>query len=208
MKKDEQFTEWAMKILSIAQAGLSYSDNPFEIERCHELQKIGEQMLSWQMDQPLSGIKRLFDCEDGYMTPKVDTRAALFEDGKILLVHENNGDWALPGGWCETTCSPVENTLKELEEEAGVIGRAEKLIAVQDWRKHNPCNLPYGVVKIFIECSPEGKTEMDHTETSEARFFSRDEIPENLASEKDTKEQIEMCFDAYEAGKNWQVQFD
>ena len=29
------------------------------------------------------------------------TEFAMFEDGKILLVHEKNGTWSLPGGWCD-----------------------------------------------------------------------------------------------------------
>lgn len=208
MNSEEQFTKWAMDILSIAQAGLAYSDNPYELERCRQLQEIGQSMLAWQMDQPVETIQRMFAAEEGYMTPKVDTRAALFKDGKILLVHENNGDWALPGGWCEATLSPAENTLKELEEEAGYIGLVTKVIAIQDWTKHNPCNLPFGVVKIFMECEPVRKTELDHVETSEARFFGRDELPDRLAREKDTKEQIELCFDAHEAGPAWKTVFD
>lgn len=204
----EQFTKWAMQILSLAQAGLSYSENPYEIERSHELKKIAQEMMAWQFEQPLESIQRLFASEKGYITPKVDTRAALFRDGQILLVHENNGTWALPGGWCESTLSPAENALKELREEAGYTGRPVKLIAVQDWRKHNPCDLPFGVVKIFIEIEETGKTDLDFVETTEARFFSRDSLPENIASEKDTKEQIEMCFDAHEKAEKWKVKFD
>ena len=32
---------------------------------------------------------------------KIDTRAAIFSDGKILMVREKNGKWSLPGGWCD-----------------------------------------------------------------------------------------------------------
>ena len=59
------------------------------------------------------------------------TRAAIFKDGKILLVHENNGTWALPGGWCDVDQSVVSNTLKEVSEETGLTAEAEQLIAVQ-----------------------------------------------------------------------------
>ena len=79
----------------------------------------------------------LFCNESGYQTPKVDTRAAVFVDGKILLVHENNGTWSLPGGWCDVDQSVVSNTEKEVQEEAGFSVTSEKIIAVQDWRKHN-----------------------------------------------------------------------
>lgn len=92
----------------------------------------------------------MFCNESGYQTPKVDTRAAVFVDGKILLVHENNGTWSLPGGWCDVDQSVVSNTEKEVQEEAGFSVISEKIIAVQDWRKHNVVNYAYGVVKILF----------------------------------------------------------
>ena len=65
-------------------------------------------------------VKDLFCNETGYQTPKIDTRAAIFKEGKILLVHENNGTWSLPGGWCDVNVSVTENTIKEVKEEAGI----------------------------------------------------------------------------------------
>ena len=69
-------------------------------------------------DIPLEKVKNLFCNETGYQTPKVDTRAAVFKEGKILLVHEKNGTWSLPGGWCDVNQSVAENTVKETLEEA------------------------------------------------------------------------------------------
>lgn len=56
----------------------------------------------------------------GYQTPKIDTRAAIFKDGKILLVHEANGTWTFPGGWVDVNVSVMENTIKEIKEEVGL----------------------------------------------------------------------------------------
>lgn len=203
-----RFTDWAMEIESIARAGLSYSDSPYEIERCLRLQQIADEMLAWQSDQTPAAIHRLFAVEEGYITPKVDTRAAVFEQNRILLVHEKNGTWALPGGWCESTLSPGENAVKETEEEAGYRCRPVRLLAVHDWRKHNPCNLPYGVIKLFIECEILSKTQSDGLETSEARFFALDDLPDPLAEEKNTREQIALCFLAHQSGPDWTVPFD
>ena len=143
-------------------------------------------------------MQGLFCNEEGYQTPKVDTRAAVFVDGKILLVHENNGTWALPGGWCDVEQSVSSNAEKEVREETGLIVRSEKLIALQDWRKHNVVNYAYGVVKAFVLCRYISGTFEDNIETTETGFFDRESIPENLAVEKTTKEQILMCFDSYE----------
>ena len=136
------------------------------------------------------------------------TEFAVFEDGKILLVHEKNGTWSLPGGWCDVNQSVASNTEKETREEAGLQVSADKIIAVQDWRKHNKCNLPFGVIKIFVLCRKLGGAFEENIETTEIRYFDREELQENLAEEKVTAAQIALCFEAYDAGENWVTRFD
>ena len=201
------WTEFAMRIQSIAQAGLAYGENAYDRERYEELRKIAAEMITRQTELPLEKVRNFFCNETGYQTPKVDTRAAVFRNGKILLVHEKNGTWSLPGGWCDVNQSVASNVQKETLEEAGLTVTPEKLIAVQDWRKHNRCNLPYGVVKIFVQCSVEGGSFRENIETTETRYFAEDELPENLAVEKVTAEQIRLCFAAYRS-QNWQTSFD
>lgn len=183
---------------SIAQTGLQYGKDKYDRERYEELRKISAEMMSEKTDIPVNKIYDLFCSETGYQTPKVDTRAAVFIDGKILLVHENNGTWSLPGGWCDTDQSVASNTEKEVFEETGFNVRAERIIAVHDWRKHNVTNYAYGVVKIFMLCKYESGEFKDNIETTETRLFDRASLPDNLAVEKTTKEQIFMCFDSYE----------
>ena len=164
-------------------------------------------MINEKSDIPLDKVKDLFCCETGYQTPKLDTRAAIFKNGKILLVHENNGTWSLPGGWCDVLESVESNTLKEIREETGLEARAVRLISVQDRKKHNKPIYAYGVCKVFVLCEVIGGKFEENIETTEIRYFSADELPENLAEEKTSREQIEMCFEAY-ADDNWQTQFD
>ncbi len=195
---NDKWLEFAIRIQSIAQAGLQYGKDKYDRERYEELRKISAEMMSEKTDIPVNKIYDLFCSETGYQTPKVDTRAAVFIDGKILLVHENNGTWSLPGGWCDTDQSVASNTEKEVFEETGFNVRAERIIAVHDWRKHNVTNYAYGVVKIFMLCKYESGEFKDNIETTETRLFDRASLPDNLAVEKTTKEQIFMCFDSYE----------
>ena len=95
---NDQWIEYAIKIQSIAQAGLQYGKDPYDRERYEELRKISAEMIAKKTDIKINKVYDLFCNETGYQTPKVDTRAAVFVDGKILLVHENNGTWSLPGG--------------------------------------------------------------------------------------------------------------
>ena len=199
--------DFAIRIQSIAQAGLQYGKDKYDREHYEALRGIAAEMLAVKTDLPASKIHDLFCNETGYQTPKVDTRAAVFIDGKILFVHENNGTWSLPGGWCDVNQSVASNTEKEVREETGCIVSAERLIAVQDWRKHNVTNYAYGVVKIFVLCKYLSGSFQENIETTEIGLFGKDEIPQRLAVEKCTKEQIKMCFDAYE-NPNMPTMFD
>ena len=195
---NDKWLDFAIRIQSIAQAGLLYGKDQYDTERYGELRKIAAEMISEKTDISVEKVYDLFCNETGYQTPKVDTRAAVFMDDKILLVHENNGTWSLPGGWCDVDQSIASNTEKEVKEEAGFTVKAEKLIAVQDWRKHNVTNYAYGVVKAFVMCRYESGNFEENIETTEIAFFGKDELPDHLAVEKCTREQILMCFEAYE----------
>ena len=202
-----RWTEYAMRIQSIAQAGLAYGENEYDRERYQELRNIAAEMIAVETELPVDTVMKFFCNETGYQTPKVDTRAAVFQDGKILLVHEKNGTWSLPGGWCDVNQSIAENTRKETLEEAGLEVSTDRLIAVQDRNKHNKPLYAYGIVKVFLLCSVKSGAFAENIETTESRYFSEDEIPENLAEEKVNKEQIRMCFRANE-DENWKVLFD
>lgn len=203
----DKWTEYAIRIQSLAQAGLAYSQNVYDTERYEELRFIAAEMISCKMGLTTDKVRTFFCNETGYQTPKVDTRAAIFQNGKILLVHEKNGTWALPGGWCDVDQSVASNTVKEVKEETGLDAEAEKLIAVQDWRKHNACNLPYGIVKIFVLCNVIGGKFEENIETTEISYFGKEELPEHLAEEKTTREQILLCFAAQES-RQWETVFD
>lgn len=117
---DDQWLDFAIRIQSIAQAGLQYGKDKYDIECYETLRKIAAEMIAMKTDISVDKIYDLFCSESGYQTPKVDTRAAVFVGEKILLVHENNGTWALPGGWCDVDQSPASNTVKEVREETGL----------------------------------------------------------------------------------------
>ena len=123
-------------------------------------------MISEMADLPLPKIKNLFCGEVGYQTPKIDTRAAIFKDGRILLVHENNGTWSLPGGRCDVLESVKSNTEKEVREETGLEAKAVSVIAVQDRNKHNKPVYAYGVCKVFMMCEVIGGRFRDNIETT------------------------------------------
>ena len=203
----DKWLELAVEIQSLAQSGLAYTNNAYDIERYNRLREIACEMINLKTDLKLDKIKDLFCNETGYQTPKIDTRAVIFKDNKILLVHENNDTWSIPGGWCDVLESIKSNTEKEAKEETGLDVKAKKIIALQDRNKHNQPAYAYGICKIFVLCDIIGGDFIPNIETIEYAYFSLDDLPNNLAIAKTTKEQIEMCFKAYK-DPNWQVEFD
>lgn len=208
MNKNQQpeWLEWAKELQFIAQAGLTYSKDAFDIERFERIREISVEIVSRQTGLPLEKVKDLFCNEEGFQTPKLDTRAAIFKDNKILLVKEKNGTWSLPGGWVDVNQTIKSNTIKEVKEEAGLDVEVTRIIAVQDRNLHNLPPYAYNVCKVFVLCEAQGGDFQPNIETIESGYFSLDEIPP-LAEEKNNKEQIEMCFAAYQ-DKDWVVQFD
>lgn len=206
MEKNEKWLQWAVELQSIAQAGLFYGKDKFDRERYEQIRTIAAEMISYKTEIPVERVKDLFCNEEGYQTPKLDTRAAIFEGEKILLVKENNGTWSLPGGWVDVDISVKENVIKEVKEEAGLDVTADVVIAVQDREKHNLPVYAYKVCKVFVLCSVMGGAFEQNIETVESRYFRLDELP-MLAEEKNNREQIEMCFDAYHS-PNWKTLID
>lgn len=206
MTKNEIWLQWAVELQALAQAGLFYSKDPYELERYARIREIAAEMIHYKTDIPMEKVKDLFCSEIGYQTPKLDTRAAIFQDDKILLVHEANGTWALPGGWVDVDVSVEENTIKEVKEEAGLDVVARRIIAVQDREKHNLPIYAYKICKIFVLCDAVSGSFTENIETTGFHYFGLDELP-LLAEEKNNREQIEMCFHAYHA-EHWETLFD
>ena len=207
MDQTQRWLGWAVELQSLAQAGLTYGKDVYDRERYERIREISAEMVAHMSEIPLETVKDLFCNETGYQTPKIDTRAAIFEGEKILLVQENNGTWALPGGWCDVNVSVGENTVKEVREEAGLDVTADRIIAVQDRAKHNLPAYAYGICKIFVLCTAIGGQFEANSETTASGYFSEENLPE-LATEKNTEQQIRMCFAAYRAKDDWNTVFD
>ncbi len=204
--KEKVWLDWAIELQSLAQAGLTYGKDVYDRERYERIREISAEIMSHMTEIPVEKVKDLFCNESGYQTPKLDTRAAIFEEDKVLLVRENNGKWSLPGGWCDVNLSVGENTVKEVKEEAGLEVTADRVVAIQDRAKHNLPLYAYGVCKVFVQCSVLGGQFEKNIETTEYRYFPENELPE-LSTEKNTGEQIQMCFRAYRS-KEWVTLLD
>ncbi|MDV2582050.1 NUDIX hydrolase [Alkalibacillus haloalkaliphilus] len=191
---DPKWLDWAKQLQSIAQAGLTYSKDVYDIERFEMIRNISVDILSQHTEIEQTVIKDLFANETGYATPKVDVRAVVFKNNKILMVKENgDGKWALPGGWGDIGLSPSEVAVNEVEEESGYDVKATKLISIFDKKNHQHPPSPYHVYKMFIQCEIIGGQAQEGIETSAVDFFAEDELPE-LSVARNTEKQIKLAF--------------
>ena len=197
---------WARELQAMAQAGLYYTKDVFDKVRYERIREIAAEIVSLFSEISVERVEELFCSDSGYQTPKLDSRAAIFRDDQILLVQERSRKWSLPGGWVDANVSVYENVVKEAKEESGLNAVPELVIAVQDREKHNLPVYAHKVIKIFVLCKSVGGQFQLNSETLASGYFSLDSLPE-LAEEKNTKEQIRMCFDAYHA-ENWKTLLD
>jgi ADP-ribose pyrophosphatase YjhB (NUDIX family) len=189
-----QWLEVAQSLQSIAQAGLTYSKDKYDIERFDQIKQLAVSIVDEHAVAPLEKVQQLFDLEEGYLTPKVDVRGAIFREDKILLVKETIDDcWSLPGGWADVGYTASEVIVKEVNEESGLNVKVNRLLAVLDKKCHpHPPDLYY-VYKIFFLCDELGGVLKNGMETSDVRFFALQDLPE-LSKGRNTKNQIEMMF--------------
>lgn len=192
----EKWLEWAARLQSIAQAGLTFGQNQYDLDRYQQIRTLAVEILHEYTGISNEKIRDLFASETGYQTPKVDIRASVFKDNKILMVREKiDGAWSLPGGWADVNSSVSESAARECLEEAGARVKPKRIIVIHQADRHYDFPYPYTVYKIFVECEFIENNFLDNTETLEAGFFPIDSLPP-LSTERNTRDQIEMCFEA------------
>lgn len=185
---------WAKQIQAIAQTGLTYGKDVYDLERYTELRKLSVEIMESYTQAGTEQITLAFAGEKGYATPKSDVRGVVFRDNRILLVQEkSDGCWSLPGGWAEIGLSPTESIIKEIREEAGFEAQAVRLLAVMDRKFHHQPPGPYHIYTHFILCQIVGGEAASGVETSGVGFFAEDELPP-LSLSRNTPAQISRMF--------------
>lgn len=198
---------WARRLEALAQNGLAYSTNPFDIERFHQIQEIAAEIFSESGMTNLDSVEKIIKIEEGYATPKIDIRGVVFRGGKILLVKElADGGWTLPGGWVDVDESPSSAVEREVLEESGFQVKARKLLAVYDRNLHGHPAYIFHIYKIFILCELQGGQSEDSIETAGADFFAEDDIPP-LSIARTTPEVLARMFEHFR-NPQWPADFD
>lgn len=186
--------EWARRLQAIAQNGLHFTKDAYDRARFEQVRAIAAEMLAGHID-PADAVAA-FSLESGYATPKVDTRAVVLHDGRLLLAREAmDGLWSLPGGWADPGESPAQNCVREVLEETGLRVRAARLLAVYDRELHeHPTKFFPHVYKLFVHCEMVGGELTPSGETPELGFFDPADLPP-LSLARVTPRQIARCLE-------------
>lgn len=190
------------ELRAIAQLGLNYAKDPFDLERYHRLMDIVAQFYA-----PVSGlepglIKSRFARELGYITPKIGVQGVLFEPGgrahpdggastdggadvdkaecagRILLEkRKDDGCWGLPSGWVETGERPDRALVREFREEAGLDVVPERIIGFYT-RLPGEYAQPHTSVHILYVCKYVGGSVVKSHESLEMEYRDPRGIPQ------------------------------
>ncbi|NJK36887.1 MAG: NUDIX hydrolase [Oscillatoriales cyanobacterium RM2_1_1] len=206
---EPDWIRWGRALQAIAQTGLHFTQNPYDVERYEQIRDLASEMFAAHSNSQPEVILDLFSQETGYATPKVDVRGVVFREGKILLVQEvlDQNRWTLPGGWADVNETPSQATIREIFEESGFETKVIKLLAVYDRAQqgHKPL-MPYHVYKLFFLCEiVSGQATPSH-ETSGIAFFGENEIPE-LSISRVLPQQIQRFFH-HASHFDWPTEFD
>jgi ADP-ribose pyrophosphatase YjhB (NUDIX family) len=198
----------ARRFQALAQSGLTYCKDPYDRERYEELRHLAAEMMTWGGGKSDTiAVENLFEAEIGYATPKIDVRAAVFKQDRILLVRERkDGLWTLPGGWADVGDAPSVSAIREVKEESGYDVVVKKLASLYDRDKHGHPPMTYHVYKIFFICELCGGAPMETLETSGVNFFKDNALPP-LSLSRVTPTQIKHMFD-HLRHPEWPTSFD
>lgn len=187
--------KWVLEIQAIAQNGLAYCGNEFDRERYIRLREISAEMASMNSQYSFHDINEIFSLERGYATPKLDVRAFILRDKKLLLVQERADSlWTLPGGWVDVNESPSESVIRETREETGFNISVIRLLALWDKQKHDhPPQWPHAY-KFFFHCEIISGEPKENLEISKIDFFDVKELPQ-LSTHRVTKKQLERLYE-------------
>lgn len=177
----EQLRYWAHELAGMAKTGLEFATDPYDRDRFTRTLEIAESLARLVLANDL-GPERPYLADVGIVTPKAGCSVAAFDDGGrvALIQRSDNRRWALPGGYAEIGSSPVENGLRELQEETGLVARIDRFVGLYDNRLFKSVS-PYHFYICLFRATVTGGAPTPSNESLEVRFVDPADIPEDMS---------------------------
>lgn len=174
-----QWLNWVRRLQSVAQAGFTYNNDPYDQERYQQVQAIANEIATEHSTTSTDKIATMYRHEQGYATPKIDVRGVVFNaSGELLMVKEaSTQKWTLPGGWADVWDTPSTAVEREVLEESGYETKASKVLAIYDRDNQGHTHYEFAIWKTYFLCELQGGTAQTSIETSDVGFFAEDALP-------------------------------
>jgi ADP-ribose pyrophosphatase YjhB (NUDIX family) len=175
----------AIKVAALAQNGLTYGADDFDLDRYRQLRGLAAELLAVISGRPDEELLLELGRDSGYATPKIEVRGVVFDDReRVLLMRERtDGLWSLPGGWADAGDTPSVSVTREILEETGYHSSVVKLVACWDRERQGYLPpLPVHIWKMFFLCQadgPDGRPAQapDKLETLDVGWFDVAALP-------------------------------
>lgn len=173
----ETFYQIADELRALAGLGLTYTTNAYDRERYTRILAASARLVATLDDRDPTEVRAVFADNLQHVSPLAGAEAAVFRDGKLLLIRRHDdGLWALPGGLVEVGETLAEAAERELQEEVGIEGRAIRLLGIFDSRRSQSRTKAQLYHAVF-------QVEADHAEPATSPeatavgFFAEDGLP-------------------------------
>jgi len=174
----------ADELRAIASQGLLFTEGSYDKERYEKILNASARIVAALEGAPAAEIFTRFHGNLFHVSPVVCVDAVVYREGKILLVQRRDNElWCLPGGMAEVGETPAQAAERELWEEAGVRGRASRLLGVYDSRRWFPNTRMQFYDMLFQIESDDVPTLHGHgssesfNESLDVGFFAEDNLP-------------------------------
>jgi 8-oxo-dGTP pyrophosphatase MutT (NUDIX family) len=183
----EDLYQIADELRAIANAGARWTENGYDKENYDKVLKASARLVAVMENCSEDGIYQQYMDNLAHLSPILCVEAAVFRNGKILLIRRSDDlTWAMPGGLLEVGESPSQGVERELWEEAGVRGKAVRLLGLYDsriWPAKSRMQLCIAQFIVQTDVDPHLPVPTENslsslTETLDVDFFAEDHLPE------------------------------
>lgn len=184
---NDELYQIADELRAIANAGLRWSESGYDKERYERVLKVSARLVAALENVSSESVDTAYLGNLAHLSPVICVEAAVFREGKILLIQRSDDrTWAMPGGLLEVGEAPAQGAERELWEEAGLRGKAVRLLGLYDtrfWPVRSRMQLCIAQFLMEADGEPGLHSGLEDNfsslaETLDIGFFSEDGLPE------------------------------